>query len=138
MSYKKTTLEVCEVETINNCLKVVAPNLIKNISHDAENACFIVNNEYVDYLELIYSILIHKTALTVTGNMGIVTNYKEQNKIINGFMYMMYCQMVADISKNKLLEEIDFAKSKQIPFSWVHYSIDYCAKRINEWQHATK
>lgn len=138
MSYKKTTLEVCEVETINNCLKVVAPNLIKNISHDADNACFIVNNEYVDYLELIYSILIHKTALTVTNSMGNVTNYKEQNKIINGFMIGMYIQMVADATKEKLMQLIGVKEAKQIHFSWVHYSIDYCAKRINEWKRETK
>ena len=138
MSYKKTTLEVCEVETINNCLKVVAPNLIKNISHDADNACFIVNNEYVDYLELIYSILIHKTALTVTGSMGKVTNYKEQNKIINGFVIAMYIKMVADAAKEKMLQVIGVKDASTITFSWVHYSIDYCAKRINEWQRESK
>ena len=134
MAYKKTELEKTEIATIFNCLKVVAPSLYPSISHDETAKAFVVNNEYCDYLEVIYAILIHKTALTVAGKMGEVKDYKAQNRIINGFMIMMYLSLFAKLTRSALITFISKENAEQISTPWYRYAIEYCAKRINDYE----
>ncbi len=94
MSYKKFNLSDTEIADIKLILTKAGKNIEPQIENIPSKTMFSVKNVDTDYLEVMFNIMFHKSALTTNNAMGQEMDYKKQNKIINRELYNMLGEMI--------------------------------------------